>query len=241
MSSVLTQAILAQYRTTDPIDNLLLRLSYRRRAAGVAVGDGMRDERDLPAERRGELEETTREFHWQQKEFGPGELLKYNALLKLKDAGGLNPSQLTPLKLEYMEAIRKRGEEVFIVPKNGLIVYTITDRDVHQPREVRENASSPRGSFFRGQQHALLRPPLPDPLYARTTHRAPSHAHPTTTPSSSLRRTLCPPFFLGTWMPVGRQQEEEEEEKEELRWAQGQGAPPRQFPPPPSSPRCARV
>jgi len=156
MASILSSSSLAQYRTQDPIENLLLRVQCRRRAGpGLAPWDEL-DFDAIPAARAGELEECVREFHWQQKEFSPYELLKYYGMLQAKDRGELNPILLTPLNLEYMEVVRQRllgstMEDLLAVPDNGMIMYTITDRDVHMTKSVSHwGRNAPTGSLRGG-------------------------------------------------------------------------------------------
>jgi hypothetical protein len=138
----------AHYRTTDPVANLLLRLTIRRRAgAGMAPYDGLLDADSLPAERLRELEEVSREYHWQQKEFSPAEALMYLRALRAQEAGEGVGDLTGPLHQQYLEAFRRRlaqqpVEELLHVPDNGVLLYTITDRDMALPKEVRSAAAA---------------------------------------------------------------------------------------------------
>lgn len=143
-------ALQAHYRTTDPIANLLLRLTLRRRAdAGAAPYDGLLDADALPPERLRELEEHSREYHWQQKEHGPAELLAYTRAVRALEAGEGAGELSSPLHQQYLEAFRRRlaqapVEDVLHVPDSGVILYTITDRDIALPEEVRRRAGTRR-------------------------------------------------------------------------------------------------
>ena len=99
----------AHYRTTDPVANLLLRLTIRRRAgAGAAPYDGLLDADSLPAERLRELEEVSREFHWQQKEYSPAEALMYLRAVRALKAGEGKGVLTAPLHQQYLEDWQRR-------------------------------------------------------------------------------------------------------------------------------------
>jgi hypothetical protein len=136
----------ANYRTTDPIANLLLRLTIRRRAgAGAAPYDSLLDAESLPADRQRELEEVARTYQWQAKEFSPAELLLYTRAARLLQAGESTAAlgDLSgPLHQHYLQLFRQRLEQgdtaasLLQVPDSGMLLYTITDRDMALPRAV---------------------------------------------------------------------------------------------------------
>ena len=164
----------AHYRTTDPIANLLLRVSVRRRAgAGAAPYDGLLDADSLPSDRLRELEEHVREYHWQQKEFSPAEALMYIRAVRAQEAGEGLGDLTGPLHQQYLETFRKRlaqtpVEELLHVPENGLLLYTITDRDMALPRPVRAVCPRERGGAESSHARAFL----------QLTHPSPPHTHP---------------------------------------------------------------
>jgi len=96
----------------------------------------------LPPERKRDLEEQSREFSWQQKVYSPAELLHYVKAVRAREAGeGVGEIQ-GPLQEEYFRDFRQRlshspVEDVLRIPDNGIMLYTITDRDMTLSREVR--------------------------------------------------------------------------------------------------------
>jgi hypothetical protein len=144
----------AHYRTTDPVANLLLRLTIRRRAGpGMAPYDGLLDADSVPEDRLRELEEVAREFHWQQKEYSPAEALRYLRAARAVRAGEGRGALTAPLHQQYLEDWQRRLRQfpteaeaeaaLLHVPDSGVLLYTITDRDIALPRAVRDCARAP--------------------------------------------------------------------------------------------------
>lgn len=113
----------AFYRSADPIDNLVIRVAVRKRtvanappsathvapgAAPPAAGGGTSAPGSHPASGAGADERTEHvgEFAWQQKVFGPRELLRYAALVDELRSGRRHHS-MTPLEREYVATVEK--------------------------------------------------------------------------------------------------------------------------------------
>lgn len=129
-------AIAGAYRTSHPIDNLLVRVSLR------AVEPPSFAATPASAARR----EVVSEFAWQQKVFAPAELLAY-AASPLRD-GATAPGGSDALRDEYAEEVSKLvaaagpggADELLRVPPSGVRLFTITDRDTRLPLQVRRSA-----------------------------------------------------------------------------------------------------
>ena len=154
------------YRSADPVDNLLLRVSLRRRAApGEAPVDAAPDQR--PPDRAPGLEELVVDFSWQKKVFGPAELLRDLAAPPeaVGDAG----------HREWLADVRRSlaqpgggAEDKLRVPPSGVLMYTITDGDMTLSRPVRlGRAPAPPATPF---------PPTATPTHPHTRTLPPPHA-----------------------------------------------------------------
>lgn len=141
-------ALPAVYRSQDPIDNLLIRVTARVRTqpnelpnniVASAYGSSAVREEDVPSV------ETHHEFTWQEKIFGPAELLALIAGVAQRRAGKpvTAVDATLPLVTEYLVHIATRLDEpdglenLLAVPHDGMLIYTVTDRDMRQSREVR--------------------------------------------------------------------------------------------------------
>ena len=139
-------ALPAVYRSNDPIENLLIRVTARVRTLpnelpndiiSSAYGSTSLREEDVPSV------ESHHEFAWQEKIFGPAELLALVAGVAQRRAGVpiTAVDADSPLGAEYLEHIATRLDDeglegLLAVPNDGMIIYTVTDRDMRQSREV---------------------------------------------------------------------------------------------------------
>lgn len=174
-------ALPAVYRSQDAIDNLLLRVSVRRRAAPHAapVDAVVSTYGSSAAPGAPVSEETHHEFAWQEKLFGPAELLALAAAAAARRAGErvTTVDEASPLGKEYLDHVAARIDAegldgVLAVPDDGILVYTITDRDARQPVAVRARVARSRARAPRAGA-ARTHPPLPPtPSPPRRTLRA---------------------------------------------------------------------
>jgi hypothetical protein len=102
----------AFYRSVDPVDNLVVRVSVRKRTAANAPaapaashpGSGAQP---APTAFDDERIEHVGEFAWQQKVFGPRELLRYAHAADELRSGRRLPHSMSPLEREYVETVKK--------------------------------------------------------------------------------------------------------------------------------------
>ena len=115
------------YRTTDPIQNLLLRIRARQVHSRSA------------SELSSEL--LTKTLKWQDKHFAPWELTKYCQICEAHPDGGFGDVK-SRREREYIERIRNdpqnditavREECLAELEKNGLYIYTYVDQDDFVP------------------------------------------------------------------------------------------------------------
>ena len=137
----------AVYRSQDSIDNLLLRVSLRRRVApGLPPVDVVSSTYGSSAPNpEAEVSiETHHELCWQQKIFGPAELIALVTAVEDRRAGRdvTTVDSAGGLGREYMDEVERRIasdglDALLAVPADGVLLYTITDRDARQPLSVR--------------------------------------------------------------------------------------------------------
>ena len=136
----------AVYRSNDPIENLLIRVTARVRALPNELpNDTVSSSYGSTAIREEDVisVESHHEFAWQEKIFGPAELLTLVAGVAQRRAGVpiTAVDADSPLGAEYLEHIATRLndeglEGILAVPNDGMMIYTVTDRDMSQTREV---------------------------------------------------------------------------------------------------------
>jgi hypothetical protein len=149
MASFFSSTTLGSYTSPDSIDDLLLRVTLRRRAGpGESLIDCAPESR--PADRAAALEELVASIPWQQKRFGPAELVRYAAAVLAGEGAAAKESP----HREYVEEVRRRLElaggsvdALLAVPPNGAIIYTITDNDLQMSNRNSETFVRVRSRF----------------------------------------------------------------------------------------------
>jgi hypothetical protein len=175
----------AVYRSQDSIDNLLLRVSLRRRVApGQPPVDAVSSTYGSSAP-NAETEvsiETHHELCWQQKLFGPAELIALVTAVEDRRAGRAvtTVDGAGGLAREYMDEVERRIaadglDALLAVPADGVLLYTITDRDARQPLSVRV---SRRALLSRHIMRAMQRAPsLSHTRFRPSATTSPPHHH----------------------------------------------------------------
>jgi hypothetical protein len=125
----------AFYRSVDPIDNLVVRVSVRKRKAANAptIPSASHPNGEAPvstvpaAGYDDERAEHVGEFAWQQKVFGPRELLRYAHAADELKSGRRLPHGTSPLEREYIAAVQKfldAGEWCFYETSKVLVAHS---------------------------------------------------------------------------------------------------------------------